>query len=109
MGTTFICFSTAPDSMRHPPSGTNVTVGESSTTVTRFRAAQGQFAGLDQIDAQLPSSLAGAGQVTVNGDGQSGDGQPGDDRVPVIGRGGKGRLTIGLQEVTLASNRQSCG
>jgi uncharacterized protein (TIGR03437 family) len=31
-----------------------------------FAGPQGQFAGLDQIDAQLPSSLAGDGQVTVN-------------------------------------------
>jgi uncharacterized protein (TIGR03437 family) len=31
-----------------------------------FSGPQGQFAGLDQIDAQLPGSLAGAGQVTVN-------------------------------------------
>src|ERR1022692_708600 len=46
-------------------SGTTVTVGGTSTTVL-FAGPQGQFAGLDQIDAQLPSSLAGAGQVTVN-------------------------------------------
>jgi endoglucanase len=45
-------------------SGTTVTVGQTSTTVL-FAGPQGQFAGLDQIDAQLPGSLAGAGQVTV--------------------------------------------
>ena len=46
-------------------SGTNVTVGTTSTTVL-FSGAQGQFAGLDQIVAQLPGSLAGSGTVTVN-------------------------------------------
>jgi endoglucanase len=46
-------------------SGTGVNVGEASTTVL-FSGSQGQYAGLDQIDVQLPSSLAGAGQVTVN-------------------------------------------
>jgi endoglucanase len=45
-------------------SGTAVTVGQTPTTVL-FAGPQGQFAGLDQIDAQLPGSLAGAGQVTV--------------------------------------------
>jgi len=45
-------------------SGTTVTVGESSTTVTYAGPAPG-FSGEDQIDAQLPSSLAGAGLVTV--------------------------------------------
>jgi endoglucanase len=46
-------------------SGTSVTVGAASTPVL-FSGAQGQYAGLDQIVAQLPGSLAGAGQVTVN-------------------------------------------
>ena len=45
-------------------SGTSVTVGTTSTTVL-FSGAQGQYAGLDQIVAQLPSSLAGSGTVTV--------------------------------------------
>ena len=45
-------------------SGTRVTVGTTSTTVL-FSGAQGQYAGLDQIVAQLPSSLAGSGTVTV--------------------------------------------
>jgi uncharacterized protein (TIGR03437 family) len=63
MGTAFICFCTAPDSMRRPASGTSVTVGGTSTTV-RFRARKG-FSREDQIDAQLPGSLAGAGSVTV--------------------------------------------
>ena len=46
-------------------SSASVTVGDTSTTVV-FAGPQGQFAGLDQIDAQLPSTLAGAGQVTVS-------------------------------------------
>ena len=45
--------------------GTAVDIGGISTSVL-FSGPQGQFAGLDQIDAQLPGSLAGAGQVTVN-------------------------------------------
>jgi len=40
-------------------------VGGQSTTVL-FSGTQGQYAGLDQIDAALPPSLAGAGQVTVS-------------------------------------------
>ena len=44
--------------------GTTVTVGTTPTTVTFAGPAPG-FAGEDQIDAALPSSLAGAGQVTV--------------------------------------------
>jgi len=48
-------------------SGTLVTVGTTSTsTSVSFSGAQGQYAGLDQIVAQLPPSLAGAGTVTVN-------------------------------------------
>jgi endoglucanase len=46
------------------PSGTTVNVGGTPTTVT-YSGKQSQYAGLDQIDAELPSSLAGAGQVTV--------------------------------------------
>jgi len=46
------------------PSGTTVTIGATSTTVTFAGPAPG-FSGEDQIDAQLPDSLAGAGQVTV--------------------------------------------
>ena len=45
--------------------GTMVSVGGQSTTVL-FSGTQGQYAGLDQIDAALPPSLAGAGQVTVS-------------------------------------------
>ena len=47
------------------PSGTSVTVGTTSTTVL-FSGPQGQYAGLDQIVAQLPDSLAGSGTVTVS-------------------------------------------
>jgi endoglucanase len=47
------------------PSGTSVTIGTTSTTVL-FSGPQGQYAGLDQIVAQLPDSLAGAGTVTVS-------------------------------------------
>ncbi len=48
-------------------SGTLVTVGTTPTSTTvSFSGAQGQYAGLDQIVAQLPPSLAGAGTVTVN-------------------------------------------
>jgi endoglucanase len=45
-------------------SGTTVTVGGTPTTVTYAGPAPG-FSGEDQIDAQLPGSLAGAGSVTV--------------------------------------------
>jgi len=45
--------------------GTTVSVGGMPTTVT-YSGKQSQFVGLDQIDAELPSSLAGTGQVTVN-------------------------------------------
>jgi endoglucanase len=45
-------------------SGTTVTVGGTGTTVTYSGPAPG-FSGEDQIDAQLPSTLAGAGSVTV--------------------------------------------
>jgi uncharacterized protein (TIGR03437 family) len=45
-------------------SGAMVTVGTTPTTVTYAGPAPG-FSGEDQIDAALPSSLAGAGQVTV--------------------------------------------
>jgi endoglucanase len=45
-------------------SGTTVTIGGTSTTVTYSGPAPG-FSGEDQIDAQLPGSLAGAGSVTV--------------------------------------------
>lgn len=44
--------------------GTVVTVGGTATTVT-YSGWPKQYAGEDQIDAELPSSLAGAGQVTV--------------------------------------------
>jgi endoglucanase len=46
-------------------SNTTVTVGGTATTVTFAGPAPG-FAGEDQIDAQLPSSLAGSGLVTVS-------------------------------------------
>jgi endoglucanase len=45
-------------------SGTTVNIGTTDASVV-FSGPQSQFAGLDQIDAQLPGSLAGAGQVTV--------------------------------------------
>jgi uncharacterized protein (TIGR03437 family) len=50
-------------------SGTSVSIAQeffTTNTTVVFAGAQGQFAGLDQIDAQLPVSLAGAGQVTVD-------------------------------------------
>jgi uncharacterized protein (TIGR03437 family) len=46
-------------------SGTTVTIGETATQVA-YSGPQSQFAGLDQINAALPASLAGAGQVTVS-------------------------------------------
>ena len=50
-------------------SGTTVSITGpvliTNTTVS-FSGAQGQYAGLDQIVAQLPGSLAGSGTVTVN-------------------------------------------
>ena len=50
----------------------NVTCMIGATNVTVLAAgAQGQFAGLDQVNVQLPASLKGAGTVnvvfTVNG------------------------------------------
>jgi len=47
------------------PAGAVVMIGTTAAQAT-FSGPQGQFAGLDQIDAELPSSLAGAGEVTVN-------------------------------------------
>ena len=44
---------------------TMVTVGSQQTQVT-YSGPQSQFAGLDQIDAELPPALAGAGAVVVN-------------------------------------------
>ena len=45
--------------------GTKVLAGNTSLSVT-YSGKQAQFAGEDQIDAALPSSLAGAGQVTIS-------------------------------------------
>lgn len=45
-------------------SAVSVTVGGSSTVV-EYAGTQGEFVGLDQINAVLPRSLAGAGQVNV--------------------------------------------
>jgi endoglucanase len=51
-------------------SGTNVTIMTEfligPTLPAQFSGPQGQYAGLDQIVAQLPSSLAGTGQVTLS-------------------------------------------
>ena len=44
--------------------GVQVTVGGQSAPVL-FAGDQGTFAGLDQINASLPHSLAGSGNVTV--------------------------------------------
>lgn len=46
-------------------SGTHVLVGPAALAV-QFSGPQGQYAGLDQIVAQLPSGLAGRGQLSVN-------------------------------------------
>jgi len=46
-------------------SGTVVTVGTATASVTFSGFPPQGFAGEDQIVAQLPASLAGAGQVTV--------------------------------------------
>lgn len=46
-------------------SGTRVIIGGAATTVTYSGPAPG-YAGEDQIDAGLPASLAGSGQVTVS-------------------------------------------
>jgi endoglucanase len=45
--------------------GTTVMVGEAAAQVA-YSGPQSQFAGEDQINAELPASLAGAGQVTVS-------------------------------------------
>jgi len=64
-----ILYGTGFDQSSGPP-GTQVQVVKSFGYVqlspVLYSAAQGQYAGLDQIDVQLPESLAGAGQVTVN-------------------------------------------
>lgn len=46
-------------------SGTKVTIGETPASVT-FSGWPKQFAGEDQITAQLPGSLSGAGEVVVS-------------------------------------------
>jgi endoglucanase len=46
-------------------SGAKVSAGGTSLSVT-YAGKQPQFTGEDQIDAELPVSLAGAGQVTIN-------------------------------------------
>ncbi len=44
--------------------GTEVTASGTRLAVT-YSGKQPQFAGEDQIDAELPSTLAGAGEVTI--------------------------------------------
>jgi uncharacterized protein (TIGR03437 family) len=44
--------------------GVSVTIGNQSVPVL-FAGAQGQYEGFDQMDVQLPNSLAGAGVVNV--------------------------------------------
>jgi uncharacterized protein (TIGR03437 family) len=52
------------------PSNTTVTIGSTAVTID-FAGPQSQYPGEDQINVELPSSLAGSGevavQVTVNG------------------------------------------
>ena len=42
----------------------NVTIGKESVPVL-YAGAQGQYEGFDQVNVQLPSSLAGAGVVNI--------------------------------------------
>lgn len=44
--------------------GVSLTIGDTSVPVT-YAGEQGGYAGLDQVDALLPASLAGAGTVDV--------------------------------------------
>jgi uncharacterized protein (TIGR03437 family) len=44
--------------------GVTVSVGGTNVPVS-YAGAQGGFVGLDQVNAQLPASLAGKGNVTV--------------------------------------------
>jgi uncharacterized protein (TIGR03437 family) len=44
--------------------GVTVTVGGITVPVT-YAGPQGGFVGLDQVNAQLPTSLAGSGNVTI--------------------------------------------
>jgi uncharacterized protein (TIGR03437 family) len=44
--------------------GVTVTVGGISVPVS-YAGPQGGFVGLDQVNAQLPASLAGSGNVTI--------------------------------------------
>jgi uncharacterized protein (TIGR03437 family) len=45
--------------------GVVCTIGGANATV-QFAGAQGAFVGLDQVNVQVPPSLAGAGQVTIS-------------------------------------------
>ena len=68
-------------------SGTSVTIAQeffTTNTTVVFAGAQGQFAGLDQIDAQLPVSLARRRAGYRGCDHQWRDGQSGDHRIPVV-------------------------
>jgi len=60
--------------IRHVSSlaGVNVTIGNVNAPVL-YAGAQGQYAGLDQVNVALPAALAGRGQlvVTVTTDGQT--------------------------------------
>jgi uncharacterized protein (TIGR03437 family) len=49
---------------RYASSAMTMTIGTTSVTPT-FVGAQGQIAGLDQINLQIPSSMAGAGNVDL--------------------------------------------
>ncbi len=51
--------------IRHRASDANVTATVNGVTVPIQTAAQGQYPGLDQMNLQLPHSLAGAGTVNV--------------------------------------------
>jgi phospholipase C len=60
--------------IRHaiPVTGVNVKIGNIDAPVL-YAGAQGQYAGLDQVNVSLPAALAGRGQmvVTVTADGQT--------------------------------------
>ena len=47
-----------------PEANVTVTIGTTNVPVT-YSGAQGGYEGLDQVNVQLPSSLAGSGDVVV--------------------------------------------
>lgn len=50
---------------RHTPSGVTAVINGQVTAPVQFAGAQGSFNGLDQINVQIPRSVAGSGEVSL--------------------------------------------